>query len=68
MRDILSETFPQLFALSMNPRATVEECWDSTWNLTFAEALSDQRIEEFIVMQQSIVHKRPQRGMCNRLE
>ena len=64
-RGILSKAFPCLFALSRNPRVTVEECWDSTWNPTLAGALSDQRIEEFMVIQQSIVHKRPQRGVCD---
>ena len=61
---ILSKAFPHLFALSRNLRATVE-CWDGTWNSMLAGALSNQRIEEFMVMQQSIVHKRPQRGVCD---
>ena len=53
-------TFPRLFALSMNPMATVVECWGDTWNLALAKALSDQRVAEFLFMQQSILHKRPQ--------
>ena len=46
--------------LSTNPRARVES-WDDTWNPTLAGALSDQRVEEFMIMQQSLVHKKPQR-------
>ena len=47
--------FPLLFVLSTNPRATVAECWDDTWNSTLAGELSDQRFAEFLLMQQSIV-------------
>ena len=54
-------TFPHLFALCTNPGATVAECWDGTWNLTLAGALLDQRVE-LLLMQQSILHKRPQSG------
>ena len=59
-RGSLNETFPHLFVLSMNPGAIVVECWDGTWNLTLAGALSDQRVEEFLLMQLSLAHKRPQ--------
>ena len=48
-----------------NPRATMEECWDGTWNPPLARALSDQKIKEFMFMQQSIVHNRPQSGVCD---
>ena len=37
----LNVMFPHLFALSMNPGATVAECWDGTWTPTLARALSD---------------------------
>ena len=67
-RGILSEAFPPLFALSTNLRAMVKECWGGAWSLTLAGALSDQRIEEFMVMQQSIVHKSLQRGVCDSWE
>ena len=60
---ILSEAFPRLFTLSTNPMAKMEECWDGTWNLTLAGALSDQRVEKFMIMQQSLIHKRPQEEM-----
>ena len=43
-------TFPRLFALSINPMATVVECWGDTWNLALAKALSDQRVAEFLFM------------------
>ena len=40
----------------------MEKCWEGTWNPTLAGALSDQRVEEFMIMQQSLVHKRPWSG------
>ena len=55
---ILSKAFPCLFVLSTNSQAKVEECWDGPWNPTLAEALSDQRAEVFMIMQQSLVHKK----------
>ena len=39
----------------------MEECWEDTWNLKLAGALLDQRVEEFMIMQQSLVHNKPQR-------
>ena len=41
------------------------ERWDGTWNPTLARALSDQRVEEFYLMLQFILHKWPQSGACN---
>ena len=58
---ILSEAISRLFALSINLRAKVEEFWDGMRNPTLAGALSDQRVKEFMVMQQSLIYKRPQR-------
>ena len=55
-------TFPLRFALSTNPRAIVAECWDGIWNQTLARALLDQKVEEFLLMQQSTLYKRPQSG------
>ena len=46
----------------------VKECWGDAWSPTLTTALSNQRIEEFTVMQQSIVHKSPQRGVCDSWE
>ena len=65
---ILSNAFPPLFVLSTNPRGKVEECWDGTWNLMLARALSNQRVEEFMSMQKLLVHKRPQGGSRDRWE
>ena len=44
------------------------ECWDSIWNRTSAGALSNQRVEKFMIMQQSPIHQRPQTGAHNRWE
>ena len=40
----------------------MKEYWDGTRNQTLVGALSDQRVEEFMIIQQSLVHKRPQSG------
>ena len=64
-RGILSKEFSRLFAFSTNPRAKVEEYWDYSWNLTLAVALLDQRAKEFMIMQQSLEHKKPQRRVHN---
>ena len=54
--------FLRFFAISTNLGVTVAKCWDSTWNPTLAGALSDQRVEELLLMQQSLLHKQPQSG------
>ena len=41
------------------------ECSNDTWNLTLAGSLSDQRVEEFMIMQQSLVYKKPQRRVSD---
>ena len=44
------EAFPLLFALIENPSCTVGDCWDGTWNPTFHDSVSDQRIAELLCM------------------
>ena len=56
-RGALREEFPRLFALARSPNATTWECWDGAWSPTFNAALSDQRLEEFMIMQQRISNK-----------
>ena len=43
----------------------MKEYWDGTWNQTLVGALSNQRVEEFMTIQQSLVHKWPQSGACH---
>ena len=55
-----------IFVLTMNPRAEVGECWNSTWNQTLVEVLLDQRVEEFMSVQQSLVQASEYGGQeCN---
>ena len=46
----------------------MEECWDDTWNPMLARALSDQRVEKFMIVQQSLIFKRPMSGACDKWE
>ena len=52
--------FPHLFPLARNPKATLGDFWEDTFNLTLDSTLSDQRVAEFMSMWQSLMHKRPQ--------
>ena len=51
--------FPRLFALTQHPQGTVKECWDRGWNPSIAAHLSEQRVEEFMSMQQMLEGRRP---------
>ena len=58
----MKETFPRLFMLAQNPDAAVGECSDGSWSPTFDGAVFDQRVAEFMGMQQSFVHMRSRHG------
>ena len=54
--------FPRLFAVTRHPQGTVKECWDGGWNPSFAAHLSEQRLGEFMSMQQMLEGWRPREG------
>ena len=54
--------FPRLFALTQHPQGTVKECWDGGWNPSLAAHLSEQRLGEFMSMQQMLVGRMPREG------
>ena len=54
--------FPRLFALTQHQQSTVKECWDGGWNPSLAAHLSDQRLGEFMSMQQMLEGWRPMEG------
>ena len=54
--------FPQLFAITQQPQGTVRDCWDGGWSPSLAVQLSDQRLEEFLSMQQLLEGWRPREG------
>ena len=55
--------FPRLFALTPHPQGKVKECWDGGWNPSLAAHLSEQRVGEFISMQQMLEGRRPREGV-----
>ena len=59
---VLKEAFPRLFALAQGLDATIGECLDGNWSLTFDGEVSDQRFTEFISMEQLLVHIRTRFG------
>ena len=54
--------FPRLFAITRNPQGIVKECRDGGWSPSLAAHLSDQRLEEFLSMQQMLEGWRPREG------
>ena len=47
----LSGVFPRLYALSMDPGASVQQAWHRAWAPALPEALSDQRVAELLRLQ-----------------
>ena len=58
----LRAKFPRIFALTQHLQGTVKECWDGGWNPSLAAHLSEQRVEEFMSMQQMLEGRRPREG------
>ena len=52
----------QNVAITRHPQSTVKECWDGGWSPSLAAHLSDQRLEEFLSMQQMLEGWRPREG------
>ena len=48
----LSGVFPRLYALSMDPRSSVQQAWHRAWAPALPEALSDQRVTELLRLQE----------------
>ena len=58
----MREASPRLFTVARNLDAAIGDCWDNMWSPIFDGAVSDQRVGEFLDMQQSIVQMRPLSG------
>ena len=54
--------FPRLFALTRHPQGTVKKCWDGGWNPSLAAHLMEQRLGEFMSMQQMLEGRMPREG------
>ena len=48
----LSGVFPRLYALSMDPRSSVQQAWHRAWAPALPVALSDQRVTELLRLQE----------------
>ena len=55
----LTDTFPRLYGLTLAPNVPVQSAWIGTWNLTLPQALSDQRLADFLSLQSHLVDIRP---------
>ena len=54
----LSGVFPRLYALSMDPRASVQQAWHRAWARALPKALSDQRVAELLRLQELLADQR----------
>ena len=61
-KECLRGKFPRLLAITQHPQGTVRDCWDGGWSPSLAVQLSDQRLEEFLSMQQLLEGWRPREG------
>ena len=51
-----------IMVVRITPQGTVKDCWDGGWSPSLAAQLSDQRLEEFLSMQQMLEGWRPREG------
>ena len=52
-----------MFALSQNPRATVKDSWEGSWNPILNGALLDLRVKDLLSMQNALIHLQPLFGI-----
>ena len=55
----LAATFPRLYGLTTAQNVPVRSAWTGTWNPPLPQALSDQRLAEFLRFQSHLVDIRP---------
>ena len=55
----LAATFPRLYGLTTARNVSVRSTWTGTWNPPLPQALSDQRLAEFLRLQSHLVDIRP---------
>ena len=55
----LADAFPRLCDLAPVSNATVRSAWTGTWTPTLSQALSDQRLADFLGLQSQLVDIRP---------
>ena len=57
-----SQIFPRLYALSLDLDESVSRAWQDAWTLALREAMSDQRVADFLRLQELIADRRPSEG------
>ena len=55
----LGAVFPRLYALAPDTAATVRSMWTGAWTPTLPQALSDQRLADFMSLQVRLANLRP---------
>ena len=55
----LADTFPRLYGLTPAQNVPVRSAWIGTWNLSLPQALSDQRLADFLSLESHLVDIRP---------
>ena len=57
-----SQLFPRLYALSLDPDELVSRAWQDAWTPALREAMSDQRVADFLRLQKLLADSRPSEG------
>ena len=58
----LSQSFLRLFALASDPEGSVRQAWQNAWAPALPAALSDQRVLDFMQLQELLANQRPAAG------
>ena len=58
----LGQSFPRLFALTSDPEGSVRQAWQNAWAPALPTALSDQRVLDFMRLQELLANQRPSTG------
>ena len=57
-----SQLFPRLYALSLDVDEPVSRPWQDAWTPALREAMSDQRVADFLRLQEVLADSRPSEG------
>ena len=58
----VSQSFPRLFALASDPEGFVRQAWQNAWAPSLPAALSDQRVIDFMRLQELMANQRLSAG------
>ena len=58
----LSQFFPRLFALALDPEGSVSQAWQNAWAPVLPSVLSEQRVLNFMRLQVLLANQRPSAG------